>query len=71
MIYNEKDVKTYMEESMKDFELGGVELTDEDIAAVLKDANENQDLVDAADSYLYGIRNTLDAGLESGKEEER
>lgn len=67
--YDKDDVKEYLESHLEENDLGGVEITEEDIDAVLKEANQKQDLEFVAGVYLSSIRDVLDEGLESEKED--
>lgn len=67
--YDKDDVKEYLESHLEENDLGGVEITEEDIDAVLKEANIFGDLEFIADAYLSSIRDVLDEGLESEKED--
>ena len=67
--YDKDDVKEYLESHLEENDLGGVEITEEDIDAVLKEANSFGDLEFIADVYLSSIRDVLDEGLESEKED--
>ena len=67
--YDKDDVKEYLESHLEENDLGGVEITEEDIDAVLKDANNLGDLEFIADAYLSSIRDVLDEGLENEKED--
>lgn len=70
--YDEKDVRAYMtaNDILEAFDLSGIEITDEDISTVLKEANECGDLTSVADRYLQGVRDVLDAGLDTKEENE-
>ena len=67
--YDKDDVKEYLESHLEENDLGGVEITEEDIDAVLKEANCFGDLEFIADAYLSSIRDVLDEGLENEKED--
>lgn len=58
--------------NLNDYDLGGVEITEEDYEIILERANKNinKNLEDIISDYLYEIREILDAGLEDIDENE-
>jgi hypothetical protein len=58
-------VKEYIESiNLDDYDLGGVEITEEDYEEIAHRVNgTGGNLSNAVDTYLYGIRATLDEGL--------
>lgn len=58
-----EDIKIYIENNLKYFELEGVEITNEDIELVKQKINQGKNLEEACDSVLIGIRECLDEGL--------
>lgn len=53
-----------LEDSKKDYELGGVEITEEDAEAVINLLSDGVNYDDALDDVLKNIRICLDNGLE-------
>ena len=58
-----KDIKIYIENNLKYFELEGVEITDEDVDLVEQKIKQGKSLEESCDSVLIGIRECLDEGL--------
>ena len=70
--YNKIWIKEYIENAinLNDYDLGGVEITDEDIESICICAEKNPHLLPSiVDDYLYDIRDVLDAGLEELEDE--
>ena len=63
---NIKTIREYMENiNLDDYELGGVELVEEDFESVLETMkNDNKNLEDVVHEYLIGIREILDMELD-------
>lgn len=61
-----EEVKECIESMLEDFDLGGVEITDEDYKSILKkvsDSDELNPLEEIVKEHLRGIREVLDDGL--------
>lgn len=60
------EIKDYIDQNINlgDYDLGGVEITEEDYEAIRTKIEEGEKLEKAVESYLIGIRNVLDEGLE-------
>lgn len=59
------EIWDYMEENLKNFELGGVEIVEDDVEAVeIRMREHQQTLEQACDEVLQGIRDCLDEGLD-------
>ena len=58
--------------NLNDYDLGGVEIVEDDFKTILERANKNtnKNLEDIISDYLYEIREILDAGLEDIDENE-
>lgn len=61
-----KAVKDYLETiNLDDYDLGGVEITEEDYETILKRVNDgNGTLEEVVDDYFFEIREVLDMGLD-------
>lgn len=66
---NIEEIKKYVESvNLNDWELGGVEITEEDLYEVKKLVEAGKTLEDAVDTYLKKVREILDEGLEDEEE---
>lgn len=63
---NIEEIRDYVDGiNLEDYELGGVEITDDDFETIAKRmANSNKSLEETVDEYLFEIREVLDDGLE-------
>ena len=59
MEYTKEDVQNYLEESLKNSDLEGIEISEEDIESLLEQANECEDLVEAVEDYLEKMNELL------------
>lgn len=59
MEYTKNDVNNYLEESLKNSDLEGFEIPEEDIESLLEQANECEDLVEAVEDYLEKMNELL------------
>lgn len=57
-------IEDYMENSLKYFELEGVEITEDDFDFAEEKVKQGKSIEDACDEVLRGIRECLDDGLE-------
>lgn len=57
-----ENIRNIVESKLKDYDLEGVEITDEDLAQILK-LNETINIEAAINKVLNGIRKVLDEGL--------
>lgn len=67
------DIKAYLQDvNLGDYDLGGVELTEEDYEAILRHVQATEEgertLEEIVDAYLFEVRDILDAGLENMEE---
>lgn len=68
---NTGEIREYVNTlNLNAYDLGGVEISDEDIESIKNDIDNGKSLKDAVDDCLYGIREVLDAGLPDEDEEE-
>ena len=63
-------IKAYFETvNLNDYDLGGVEITEEDFEEMLAELEKGgKDVKTVVDDYLYGVRAVLDAGLPDEEE---
>lgn len=67
---NKSKVKEYFETlNLNDFNLGGVEIVEEDFEAMAEKLNKNTDVKNVVEEYLYNVRKILDEELEDIEEE--
>ena len=60
-----EEIKKYVDSlNLNDYDLGGVEITDEDIDNIVEKVLHGVNIESATDEMLYDIRNTLDEGLD-------
>ena len=65
-----KSIEQYLKESnLNDYDLDGVEITEEDIDNIRDEMAKGSSLKDATNTVLYRIRECLDEGLEDSEEE--
>ena len=66
---NLRKVKEYFETlNLNDFDLGGVEIVEEDFETMAEKLNKNTDVKDVVEEYLYDVRKILDEELEDIEE---
>lgn len=65
-----ENVKEYLKAvNLNDYDLGGVEITEEDCEKIVNEVNsDGSNLVNVVSQYLYRIREILDAGLDDIEE---
>lgn len=62
---NIEEIREYVKTvNLGDYDLGGVEITEEDLEEIKTLVGDGKTLKEATDNVLYGIRKTLDEGLE-------
>lgn len=62
-------IEKYVEEHLKEYELEGVEIVEEDIDYIEKLVNAGKTIEEASDKIMLSIRDCLDAGLEETEDE--
>ena len=64
-----KKIKKHLDSlNLNDYDLGGVEITEEDIEDIERGVNARETIESATDEVLYGIRLCLDTGLDDIEE---
>lgn len=68
-LYCKKAIENILEHTNLDnYELGGVEITSDDVTNIASKIHAGDDINAAVDEYLTGIREILDAGLDEQEE---
>lgn len=64
-----EEIKTYVDNlNLNDYDLGGVEITEEDLQEIKTSIDAGKTIKEAVDDCLYGIREILDAGIDDAEE---
>ena len=68
-LYCKRTIEDILEHTnLDDYELGGVEITQDDVTNIASKIHAGDDINTAVDEYLTGIREVLDAGLDEQEE---